>query len=183
MRIIDNFLEKDHLDAILTVVDGLYFPWFYRQYSSYEDGKDKVPQLAHIFYTDDRINSEYFDLLIPVLHKFEDSTGYKVKRIHRIKANMLMDQNHKEDDIKMAIHKDIPAEGKDKDYKHWVSLILYLDDSDGDTLIYEGDDVVKRVTPKRNRAFIFQSSLVHNATPPKKNHTRKVINFILETER
>ena len=181
MKIIDNFIEEDHLAKILDGVNGPDFAWFYNQSSSHENGKDKVPQLTHVFYVNDRINSSYFELLMPVLQKFEDSTEYKIKRIHRIKANMLMDQNHEEKDIKMSIHKDIPVDGKDEDHKHWVSLILYLNDSDGDTLIYEGNNIVKRVPPKKNRAFIFQSSILHNATPPKKNHTRKVINFVLET--
>jgi hypothetical protein len=181
MKIIDNFIEEDHLTKILEVVNGLVFPWYYREYSTYEKEKDKIPQLIHIFYTDDKINSDYFKLLMPILQKFEDSTEYKIKRIHRIKANMLMDQSHKEEDIKMCVHKDIPIGGKDEDYKHWMTLIFYLEDSDGDTLIYKNNSIVERVTPKKNRAFIFQSSNIHNATPPKKNHTRKVINFILET--
>jgi hypothetical protein len=179
MQIIDNFVDVEDLDKLLKIMDGLDFPWFYRESSSYESGKDKVPQFAHIFYTDNKINSYYFELILPWLRKFEDVTEYKIKRIHRIKANMLLDQNHKESDIKISIHRDI-TEGKD--YDHYVSLLYYIDDADGDTLIYKGKEVIKKVSPKRNRAFIFKSNTLHNATPPKKQHTRRVINFVLELE-
>ena len=63
-------------------------------------------------------------------------------------------------------------------------LLYYLENSDGDTIIYDSnkEKEINRVLPKTNRAFIFEANKWHNATPPKKYQTRKVINFIFEIE-
>ena len=51
------------------------------------------------------------------------------------------------------------------DYKipHLV-LIYYVNSTDGDTLFYEGDRVVERVTPRRGRCAIFDGSILHTSS-------------------
>jgi hypothetical protein len=43
------------------------------------------------------------------------------------------------------------------------SFILYLNDSDGDTLIYEGKNIIP-ITPKRGKIVFFSSHLLHEGT-------------------
>jgi hypothetical protein len=181
MQIIDNLLPDEQLHEILNEVNGLNFAWYYRHYStSGHEPKDNVSQFVHIMYTDDRVNSGYFYLIEYILKQIESKTKYKIKKLIRIKANLLLNQPHK--NIEAAIHTDTPIGSKKKDHKKSMSIIFYIEDSDGDTVVYKGDEIVKKVSPKQNRAFIFPSVERHNATPPKLNSTRKVINFMIEVE-
>jgi hypothetical protein len=181
MQIIDNLLTNEQLHELLNEVNGLNFAWYYRLYSTYENNpKDNVAQFVHIIYVDDRINSNYYYLAEYILKQIELKTKYKIKKIIRIKANLLLNQPHK--NIEAAIHTDTPIGSKKKDHKKSISIIFYIEDSDGDTVVYKGDEIVKRISPKQNRAFIFPSIEHHNATPPKLNSTRKIINFMVEVE-
>ena len=176
MQIIDDFLPKEIHQQILTEINGLNFAWFYRNWSSFED--DNIAQFTHTFYVDGKVNSYLFDLVMPIKSTFELKTSYKVKRIHRAKANLLLNKPYKDEDLKKAIHKDI-----DDEYGY-ISILYYIEDSDGDTIVYSKNKnkEVSRVSPKANRAFIFKADEWHNATPPKEYQTRKVINFIFEIE-
>ena len=53
------------------------------------------------------------------------------------------------------------------DYKipHLV-LIYYVNTVDGDTLIYEDNKIIERVSPKRGRCLLFNGSLQHTSTSP-----------------
>lgn len=173
MKIIDNFLPEEIRKALLEEMDGLHFPWFYRDYSTYTD--DKVPQFVHLFYVDGNINSALYHLVAPMIEVFEKKTKLKIKSIRRIKANLILNAPIKKSDIKRAIH-------VDTDNEKSVSFLYYVDDSDGDTVLYKEDKKteLKRIQPKANRAVIFDSNTWHNATPPKIYSTRRVINFIFD---
>lgn len=175
MQIIDDFLPKKIHQQILTEMNGLNFAWFHRNWSSYED--DNIAQFTHTFYVDDKVNSYLFDLVMPIKNTFELKTSYKVKKINRAKANLLLNTPYKKEDLKKTIHQDIEDEG-------CMSLLYYLETSDGDTIVYDSikEKEINRVLPKANRAFIFEANKWHNATPPKEYRTRKVINFIFEIE-
>jgi hypothetical protein len=175
MQIIDDFLPIEIYQQILTEINGLNFAWYYRNWSSYKD--DMIEQFTHTFYTDGAINSHLFDLVKHLIIIFEQKTNYKIKRLHRAKANLLLNSAYKEKDLQKAIHRDI-------DLKNCISLLYYVENSDGDTVIFSEDKKkqINRISPKANRALIFKSHEWHNATPPKIHRTRKVINFIFEIE-
>jgi hypothetical protein len=175
MQIIDNFLPEDVRANILKEMDGLDFPWFYRDYSSHQG--DGVPQFIHIFYIFDKVNSSFFSLITPMLFEFEQKTQYKIQSIARIKANLLTNAPVKESNIQKAKHTDEKSDS-------FTTCLYYLDDADGETIMYsdEGKTEVKRIKPKANRAVIFNSNTWHNATPPTKYAMRRVINLILKTK-
>jgi hypothetical protein len=68
-------------------------------------------------------------------------------------------------------------------------LLYYVNDSDGDTFMFNekytpGDEEVpldytlnQRVTPKKNRAIVFDGLTYHNSSKPVKNTSRYVINI------
>lgn len=173
MQIIEDFLPEAIHKEIVQDMDGLYFPWYYRDHSSYK--ADNVPQLIHVFYRDDKITSNYYNMVESLKLMFELKTDYVVKRLQRAKANLMVNVPVKEEDIKKAIHQDRIDKG-------FVSLLYYVEDSDGDTVIYSKNkkEVIHRIAPKKNRAVIFNADEWHNATPPKLHATRKIINLILE---
>jgi Rps23 Pro-64 3,4-dihydroxylase Tpa1-like proline 4-hydroxylase len=176
MQIIDNFLPEEIRQVLLSEMDGLNFPWFYRNHStSHKD--DKVSQFIHIFNIDGNINSSLHYVVVPMIEEFKKKTNVNIKAIHRIKANLMLNAPVNEADIKTSMHIDTIREGS-------ISFLYYVDDSDGDTILYKDDKEteLKRIQPKANRAVIFNSNIWHNATPPKKYSTRRVINFIFDTK-
>jgi hypothetical protein len=53
MQIIDDFLPEDSYQDILREINGAYFPWFYKNYSS--STADNVPQFVHVFYVEGEV--------------------------------------------------------------------------------------------------------------------------------
>lgn len=59
----------------------------------------------------------------------------------------------------------------DRQTPHFVCL-YYVNDSDGDTVFFEdenSDNIIHRVSPKKNRAILFKGHLYHAATWPSKS--------------
>ena len=173
MQIIDNFLPEEYYKKILDETDSMYFPWYYHNYSSTTE--DGVPQFVHTFYQDGEINSTMYGLVEPIIKAFEEKTNFIIKEVYRVKANLITNAPVKAENIKRAIHQDLIM-------PNYVSLLYYVHDSDGDTILYQDDKETEamRVKPVANRVFILLSNKWHNATPPKDHTTRKVINCVFK---
>ena len=62
--------------------------------------------------------------------------------------------------------------------------LYYINDSDGDTIIYEGRDknnlkIANKVSPKKGRIILFDGSQYHSSSYPLKTDKRMVINYNL----
>lgn len=73
-----------------------------------------------------------------------------------------------------------------------VSMLYYLNDSDGDTVFFnekaadgspEAFTIKGRVTPKANRAVIFDSSMYHASSQPRETAQRNVLNCIYRAQK
>jgi len=115
-------------------------------------------------------------LLKPLLQSFEEYTSFKIVNLIRIKINLLTQLKLSEEQIQNTIHTDI---GKDSPCTSVVSLVYYVEDSDGDTIVYDGNDIIT-CTPKKGTAFYFKSIMDHRASNPIINKRRIVINFVME---
>lgn len=181
MNVIDDFLPPSLHNIVKEEVLGGSFPWFFRHTVAYSD-KD-LPhnfQFTHSFYRDDRVNSDWYRVVEPMMFILEEKLKIKLKQINRIKAN-LTTQNPLLDP-KVNIHQDLPT--KECGENKYMTLLYYVNDSDGDTLFSDEtkQNIIDRVTPKENRAVWFDSRLWHASSPPVENKRRVVINFILEIE-
>ena len=65
-------------------------------------------------------------------------------------------------------HTDLP-------FDHFV-VLYYVNNSDGDTVFFDKDAIVKRVSPKRGRVVLFDGNILHGGGIPK-NGPRSVVNF------
>ena len=175
MQIIDNFLPQDKWETIHRVLTGDAFPWYLNKDSAYTG--DGYINMTHKYYQDNRVTSDWYGMLKPVIEEFEKQTQLQIKNILRIKSNLVFNRTITKEEQAKQIHQDV----EDPNY---VSLLYYVHDSDGDTILYQDDKETEviRIKPVANRASIFDSRIWHTGTLPTINQSRQGINFIFEVK-
>jgi hypothetical protein len=175
---IEGIVSKEIQDKISDEILSTHFPWFFNDSTIGQYDKDKKAgfQFIHTVLEDGRIVSPIFDYIKPILESFESSTNLTIKNLIRIKINLLTQLELSNIEIQNTIHTDIAKTSPCTDV---VSLVYYVMDSDGDTVVYDGDDILT-CSPVKGNAFYFKSVLDHRATNPILNQRRIVINFVME---
>jgi len=115
----------------------------------------------------------------PLLWMLEKETGLVVDGLVRIKANLL---NQHPEFTKDNYH--IPH--IDHGSNHCVSMVYYVNESDGDTRLFDhyvedGPFDMKMIhsnTPKKGNALFFQSHRFHASSNPVDSKSRCIINFV-----
>jgi hypothetical protein len=87
--------------------------------------------------------------------------------VHRLMANM---QTIRPQWSMNAPHPDF----HNKDY---LTILYYVNNSDGDTYFFEGPECVNRVSPVKGTAALYASCMFHAGSTPVKTETRVVINM------
>jgi hypothetical protein len=171
--IINNLLPKSFADKVYNNLNSSQFPWYYNDNVI---GFDKEPwfQFTHLFCEENNILSDGYNIIMPILYFFEKETDITFKNIKRIKANLTTQYNLTKEQIKSLEHTDV-----DKDDDKYLSLIYYVNSSDGNTIIYDNKNIIE-VEPEFNKLVYFNSNLKHCGVFPAKNKQRIVINFIIE---
>jgi hypothetical protein len=169
-NLLPDFLRQNIYDDL----NSTFFPWYWQETANYKDKKNEdLFQFTHTMYVNNEKNSDKLDLILPIIWFFQKETNIKIKSIFRVKANLTTRYNMSEKDVYDSIHIDHESD-------NYLSLIYYVNDSDGNTIIYnENKD---EITPKANNLYYFKSNTKHSALYPKENKKRIVINFILEIE-
>ena len=195
IKVIDNFLPQDYVDDIEKLFlkpkehESSKINWFYNDYTASKDtihlnrmksNKNYFDsyQFTHVFYNMGEENSSHFNKIIKIL---EDSK-IRWKNIERIKANFTTPlPNTKPGDITVP-HQDIDPNSEYYKNKKAISMIYYVHDTDGDTVFYDDNckKIIKKVSPKKGRAVIFDSLIFHSYKRPAKSDKRVVINFIVD---
>lgn len=169
--VIEQLVPISYQQELSGVIGGVYFPWFWapKQNGMPGDLDAKYDfQMVHNFVANGKPNSDYIGLINPILYFLEDKTSIKVKSIVRAKANLLTSANLTEQELNQFYH-------IDDINPSLISLLYYVEDSDGDTII--GD---LTISPKAGKAVVFNSNVRHRPTHPRNHDRRIVINFILE---
>lgn len=158
MNITDNFLDKETYQHIKNILLGSDIAWYVQAGKTSASVDDK--QLTHLFYSNNRPNSEFFELLNPIREKL------KVSSILREKANLTF-YNNGQDDI---FHIDFA------EIKSAKTSIFYLTDRGATIFIINGKE--KKVEAKENRMVTFDCNTFHKAVTHKVGDPfRVVINF------
>lgn len=123
----------------------------------------------------------------PLLLTAQDLLKDRVKftSINRCKINILWQKESFPENHHNYIHHDTDEGG-------CLSLLYYVNDSDGDTFIFNEkikNGVIpsvltlnKRITPKKNRLVVFDSSRYHASSNPRFSRERIVINTVMRGE-
>jgi hypothetical protein len=127
----------------------------------------------------------YMMFVKPLMFNIIDTCAeFPVVSPMRIKVNLLLKQPTFPADHYNLVHVDNIHEDK------W-SAVYYLNDSDGDTVLFNEFreelpptklTIFKRISPKKNRLVVFNSSRYHASCNPSINTERFIINFVMDTK-
>ena len=191
MKIIENFLLDEEYQDLTKLVTSDIFDWYYIPYTSYNKlhSGSNVTESGQFIYTffSDKQPFKFIEFLNPFKDKLIQH-GVKLNNLLRIKANMLMKDPSYPINHYHPPHSDIDDKG------NFCTLLYYLNDSDGDTYIFNQtystmpdfknrtDELVvtKRITPKANTAVIFDSTIIHTSSSPRETDRRMVVNCVFE---
>ena len=156
-KVIDNFLSKEEHTSIYNTLSNEYFPWYFNNYKLVPQSNKLFDyQFVHIFYDNEKINSDYFNNLNPLIKKINP------KKLKRIKANLNV--------ISQKLIKYNPhCDSHDPDQK---SAVYYLNTNNGYTKIKD-----KKIKSEANKIVFFASNTLHSGTNSTNCNNRMVINI------
>lgn len=176
----NNILEIDfdvnqHQQSFLDLVQDSSFPYYFQESTSnikifahglMSRNKDDLPVRGNQ-------NSDYSVFAESIFMNFCNQNDIKVKTVLRMAFNCSPHAKHEHN----GIHID------HKGFEHW-NFLLYLNDCSGDTLLFDkNNNIIKRISPKKNKALVFNSQ-PHANQPCASDEWRFVfvVTFIIENE-
>lgn len=203
--VIDGLLDDNLADHLEGFFLGDSVNWNYNPFTTsigrlYSGNLDypniiETHQFTHRLIKDDQdisTNPSITDLARSLLNAVQTKTDLRFQSIHRLKANMLM-QGDYNDDQHHPPHYDTVSPN------YW-SMVYYVNRSDGSTRLFDkiaekdfesADDVnelyfgmecAESIEPRKNRAVIFPSNLLHSSACPVQFKRRVVLNFVLKSQ-
>lgn len=195
LRIFDNFLDSAEFNKLSNLVHGSKFPWFFGEYVSLDPVdsaliKDPLAKETwgfhhSVFEQEWNVKSFTYQYLEPFFEKINKEFGFTQNHLIRARLSLKFQKQGFTSDNYNIPHVDyfFPHE----------SFIFYLNDSDGDTRIFNewttttgtlplGPDLFttqSRVTPKANRLVWINGLQYHTASNPIANTKRIIINLNL----
>jgi hypothetical protein len=190
--VIDNVIPKKYQDEIETVLTG-QFPWYFYSEAVYKDTSNipqsenskTTPVFVHNFLNNEEVVSDYYNLIKPLLYYVEEKVSINFEKVYRAKSNLLMPKTGYENFNHSYPH-------VDQLFPH-LSLLYYVNDSDGDTFFFDKKydetavtnevklKVFNQITPKKGRAILFDGLIYHSSSNPINSDKRIVLNYNLAT--
>lgn len=182
--IIDNFLSTEYNQFINTNIFGenTSFNWFHLPNVSGAELKYQVDGVTfnknqdgfyHGCYSHNQINSNIYDIFVPVLNKIEKVFDVKINELIRIRIGMNMQTAEAGSHYP---HTDLDTPNK--------TFLYYVDESDGDTIFYKRDSkdenkltVDFRNPHTQNQAVLFDGLTLHSSSSPIKYNRRTTVNI------
>jgi hypothetical protein len=157
-------------DPILTLLESDQVPWVFGNEGVKEldtAGYYDSPQFTHTM-----IEEDYAGDVHPAVHnlwkyvyKAHKEVAEDFVKLYRIKCNMV---TRGKDSVPHVPHLDR--------YTPHTVMIYYVNDCDGNTIIFNGEEEV-RITPEKGKYVIFSGDLKHCGTSPIVSNYRLLINF------
>tara|TARA_S200002703_G_scaffold81841_1_gene70588 strand:+ start:425 stop:1000 length:576 start_codon:yes stop_codon:yes gene_type:complete len=170
-KIIDNFVSAENCQKIYEMLTHPYFPWYFSHSTLHMDDKTLDirkdfyigPQFGHSFVRDGESNSEYLKEIL-----FLSNLNRVGLPIFRLKANNQLNNN--ETGTCHYPHLDNPTDGE-----KFINAVIYLHETDGDTVIF--DDKIEKIKPLIGRAVFFDGLVWHGSNNPVKYKNRIILNI------
>jgi hypothetical protein len=201
--VIDDIIPLEFQDAIIKQIQGVsHFPWFLLHRIGNPDffGPGTTPEYVDKNITDEvgffhmafdgTSESPYYNFFRHVLDYFSKHTGIQIGKMLRIRLRYTYTSKEHTVSKYSAPHVDFNTGNP------YSTLIYYVNDSDGDTIIFdkifnpaeetynpifsEPLPELYRYTPKKGTALFFNGHRWHAGNYPINNSARIVINFDFE---
>jgi hypothetical protein len=179
--VIDDVINKNYQDSIEKTLLSNTFPWFFHKDITYNQ-IDEINNygFGHTMVNEDgQIISNYYNFLLPLIFSAFDKVNLKLENVLKCRTFLQLPRPNKNPH-------NIPH--VDLSFNHLVFL-YYVNDSDGDTIIFKEKcdknivfdkdykfNVFKKISPKKGRGLIFNGNTYHASSNPT-NNPRCVINF------
>jgi hypothetical protein len=202
--LIENVVPKSFQQTIVERIQGdAHFPWFLLHRIGHPDhyGIGTTPNYIDTNITDDvgffhmafdgNVTSPYYDFFRGILEFFAEKTNISIKRILRIRLRYTHRGVGHTESKYAPPHVDLNSQ------EPYSTLVYYVNDSDGDTIIFdkifhpsqehynpvfaEPLPELVRVSPKQGTGLFFNGHRYHAGNYPVKTSSRIVINFDFET--
>lgn len=191
LKVIDNFMDLDEFKSMSEFLLGMHFPWFYGEHVSLDptDSAFIEDPLAietwgfhhSVFEREWNVKSFTYENLIPFFNKINEEFRLNEDDLIRARLSLKFQKQGFTNNNYNMPHVDY--------YYPHESFIFYLNDSDGDTRIFNEwyiEDknfretkfsTQSRVTPKANRLIWINGLQYHTASNPIESHKRAIINL------
>ena len=153
IKTISNFLDKENFSHLQKYLLSEGLPWYYR-----DSILLKAPYFTYCFFNDNEITSNNFNLVKPILDKLNSSS------IIQIRANLVL----KEEKTRQC------GWHCDYGYKNFKTAILYINQSNGPTLIKNNGS---EVLPEENKILIMDGNTEHALVTQTDTQRRVVLNL------
>ncbi len=154
IKIIDNFLDKEYFNFLNNQFLNNEFPWYFQSHKVSKNDADF--QHTHVFFKNNKINSDYFNLIEPFLPLLD------IKSLVKVKLNLTTKENAIR---KFDLHTDVDF--------NCNTAVFYLNTNNGKTIFKIG----KEIESVENRIIIFPSNLEHTGTTHTDTNYRMVLNL------
>jgi hypothetical protein len=188
--VLDKVIPTTLEEKIKDIINAYSFTWEYlpRFNDNIKSISDNTFQYNHVIFNNNKACSEFSAIFTPLLYFFEDKFNIEILNIYRVKVNTLLKAAS---NVVQPPHVDHPS-------SKYVSIVYYVDDCEGDTIVYNenisffkgkapvilesnnGLTEARRISPKKGRAVMFNSTTYHSASSPCLNDRRLVINTVVE---
>lgn len=161
-------IEQHRID--IDEINEKYGPVEDTQKFTYEVFRDKNKGKSFAEIRFDK-NSSYNRLLpntAKLINNIQHEAGLNDYTINRVYINM---QTIRPKWSMAAPHPDMLKEGL-------VTVLYYVNDSDGDTFLFEGSECIGRGTPVMGTGLVYPSTTLHAGSTPIQHNTRVVINIV-----
>jgi len=193
-RVFDNFISPTYANTIeddainhlqyyyskkTTFNNKLYEGAIFTDSNTIDNGQMSCP----VLHSDNTKFRYYFDFLKPFIFNIQDANpDLNLNGVHRLKFNILLQNSLAPENHYNIAHHDTVRPNS-------YSAVYYINDSDGDTFLFnevvtdetvlpERLTVAERIKPKKNRLLIFESNRYHASSNPRTSDSRFVINTI-----
>ena len=182
----DNILGPNQFSKLSQILNDSNMPFFFHEATAYlEDRPESIYDysFSHLIYMDGQVFSQLSNYVEGCVRAALDNAGEKINELWRIRVGLCTGQRE------TVVH--TPHIDYNKPHK---SALLYMNDTDGDTIFYnefhDPKDIntyeltknntyteYKRVTPKANRFVWFDGLRYHSSSTPVNTAKRLVINI------
>ena len=153
--VVDNFLKKEDYTNLRQMLESDNFPWYFYLHTANKTNDIFNYQFIHLFYRDNVPNSDFFNILEPLIKQINPISLIRVKaNLNPISHKLVEFDKHRDQVVKCKV------------------AIYYINDNNGYTVIEK-----EKIKSKGNRMVFFNSDAEHYGTNSTNCKNRTLINF------